>query len=86
MQQYQPSAWGNASLWGLQAPQCPPFRFTDDSIIHVVVRLREPRTAGKAEMLYVFKTPIHIQDVTDISDLIDIQMPGSDYARDLEDG
>ena len=35
------SVWETACPWGLQAPKLPPFRFKDESIIPVIVRLRE---------------------------------------------
>lgn len=38
----EPSVWEGACPWGLQAPIYPPFRFTDESIIPVIVRFREP--------------------------------------------
>lgn len=55
MPQYKPSLWENICLWGLQAPQYPPFRFTDDSIIPVVVRFSPLDMECKKDsvMLYV---------------------------------
>ena len=41
MPTYKLSAWSHACIFGATAPQFPPFRFTDDSIIPVVVRVRE---------------------------------------------
>ena len=35
----KPSSWANACLWGEQAPNHPPFRFTDQSLIPVIVRI-----------------------------------------------
>lgn len=37
----KPSAWVNAGFCAIQVPQHPPFRFTDDSIISVMIRLQE---------------------------------------------
>lgn len=39
MPPYKPSAWANACLWGEQPPNHPPFRFTDQSLISVIVRV-----------------------------------------------
>lgn len=36
-----PTAWETTCPWGVQAPILPPFRFTDQSIIPVVVRVHE---------------------------------------------
>ncbi len=35
----KPSAWANACLWGEQAPNHPPFRYTNRSIVPVIVRV-----------------------------------------------
>lgn len=43
----EPSVWEKACPWGLQAPIPPPFHFTNDSIIPVIVRLWEPATEDK---------------------------------------
>jgi hypothetical protein len=43
----KPTAWETSCPWGLQAPILPPFRFTDDSIIPVIVCLQEFDTDGK---------------------------------------
>ncbi|KAF4617943.1 hypothetical protein G7Y89_g15038 [Cudoniella acicularis] len=43
----EPSVWARTSLWGLQAPIHPPFRFTDESVILVVILLREPDIANE---------------------------------------
>lgn len=36
-----PSVWGTACPYGLQAPIFLPFRFKDDTIIPIVVRLSD---------------------------------------------
>jgi hypothetical protein len=41
------SVWERTCLWGLQAPKLPPFRFKDESIIPVMVRLSD--SAGGVE-------------------------------------
>ena len=61
MPKYEPSTWANDCVWGPQAPQVPPFRFTDDSIISVIVRVGEPRTANKKEVVYVSTLPLLMQ-------------------------
>ncbi|OBT45153.1 hypothetical protein VE00_04318 [Pseudogymnoascus sp. WSF 3629] len=42
------SGWSNACVYVTTAPDHPPFRFTDDSIIPVLIRVREPSKSAKA--------------------------------------
>ncbi|KAH8821862.1 hypothetical protein F5884DRAFT_104780 [Xylogone sp. PMI_703] len=37
----EPSTWEKCCPWGLQAPPHPPFRFTDKSIIPVIISVEE---------------------------------------------
>lgn len=46
MPKHNLSAWSTACIFGPTAPHLPPFRFTDDSIIPVVVRVREPSSTA----------------------------------------
>jgi len=46
----EPSAWEKSCPYGIQAPYFPPVRFTDDSIITVMVRPEEAYEDEKAEL------------------------------------
>ena len=46
----EPSTWEKSCPYGIQAPVLPPFRFTDDSIITVMVRPAESYEDEKAQM------------------------------------
>jgi len=46
----EPSVWEKSCPYGIQAPVLPRFRFTDDSIIAVMVRPEESFEDEKAQL------------------------------------
>jgi hypothetical protein len=45
----EPSTWEKSCPWGLQAPLHPPFHFTDESIIPVMVYIQEANANEKLQ-------------------------------------
>ncbi|PVH77406.1 hypothetical protein DL98DRAFT_517376 [Cadophora sp. DSE1049] len=87
MSTYKPSAWANACLWGEQAPNHPPFKFTDQSLIPVIVRVarsekdmstsRPPRrTSRLSSLIEGFQT-----SRAKSSNIKVVRMPRADYLK-----
>ncbi|KAG4429478.1 hypothetical protein IFR05_015041 [Cadophora sp. M221] len=80
---YKASAWANACLWGEQAPNHPPFRFTDQSLIPVIVRISRSAVdrSSRSKKTRSGLAGLLERNHGSTSDIKVIRMPRSEYLR-----
>ncbi|KFY45585.1 hypothetical protein V495_02896 [Pseudogymnoascus sp. VKM F-4514 (FW-929)] len=84
MPAYNRSAWSSACIYGPTAPHFLPFRFTDDSIIPVVVRVCEENFKAGVEGTHSkrrrsLRDRLHLR--SNKSKIVVAMMPRRDYLR-----
>ncbi|KAH6711817.1 hypothetical protein BKA61DRAFT_578247 [Leptodontidium sp. MPI-SDFR-AT-0119] len=82
---YKSSTWANACLWGEQAPIHPPFRFTDQSLIPVIIRIPRSEVDSSIRSKKTSRGLVGLLRGThtskSASDITVIRMPRSEYLR-----
>ncbi|KAH7318987.1 hypothetical protein BKA65DRAFT_513608 [Rhexocercosporidium sp. MPI-PUGE-AT-0058] len=86
MPNYKPSAWTNACLWGEQAPNHPPFKLTDQSLIPVIVRVVHWEAKNKRSSMKTSRGLVGLMrriqiSQKEVSDIKVVRMPRSDYLK-----